>query len=50
MKCGVPPTDLNDLTGLFTPPGMRVLAFSNNLVDFWLFNFMILNLIPLINL
>ena len=28
MKRGVPPTPLNARTGLFTPPGNSVLAFS----------------------
>ena len=35
MKRGVPPTLPKALTGLFTPPGKSVFAFSNNCSDFF---------------
>jgi hypothetical protein len=34
MKTGVPPTDLNALTGEFTPPGIERFALSNNILLF----------------
>ena len=33
MNRGVPPTDLNARTGLFTPPGISSCARSNNAFD-----------------
>src|SRR3990167_7041543 len=38
MKSGFPPTALYALTGLFTPPGMSLMAFLSIWADlFWVF-------------
>jgi hypothetical protein len=35
MKTGLPPTALNALTGLFTPPGISLVAFLKSAEDFF---------------